>query len=243
MHAWNEGLERFRQDLEQTFGRRLRSILAYDTHFGLETPIGSQTEQAPHIHTLVLVDTLTFADLLACAGRAAAWNKANVATPLLMTQDEFDRSLDAFPLELAAIRWHHALIAGADPFDRVQIDDADLRRACETQAKSHLLHLREGFLEAHGEPGAVARLIALSVPSLRAILVNMARLDGVAAKSRDALVHHAAARLDVPVALFDQLLAVRDANDLPPSDAHRIYTGYLDAAERLARFIDTWKAA
>ncbi|MGE5357517.1 MAG: hypothetical protein ACM3NQ_00755 [Bacteroidales bacterium] len=240
LHSWTEQVAAFRQDVERIFGRRLRSIVAYDTHFGIETPMADTGDDRAHAHTLVLVETLTFADLLACAERTAAWAKDGVATPLLLTEGEFERSLDSFALEFANIGWHHVLIAGTDPFGQLRVDDGDLRRACETQAKSHLLHLREGFLETHGDPAAVARLIAASVPPLRSLLLNLARLDGVAAKSREALVHHAAARLDIAPALLEQLLALGRPGDLPASDAHRVYTAYLDAVERLTTFLDGW---
>jgi hypothetical protein len=243
LHAWADRLAPFREDVERLFGRRLRSIVAYDTHFGIETPVAGDAEEAGHAHTLVLVESLAFADLLACAERSAAWAKTGVATPLVLTEKELRRSLDSFPLEFAAIAWHHVLVAGTDPFADLRVEDGDLRRACETQAKSHLLHLREGFLESRGEPAAVARLIAASIPPLRALLHNLARLDGVAAKSREALVHHAAARLDVAPALFEQLLALRGPGDLPSSDAHRVYAAYLDASERLATFLDGWAKA
>ena len=70
--------------------------------------------------------------------------------------DEFRTSLDAFPLEYGEIIRAHQRVFGNDPFDGVAIAAADLRRACETQIKSHLVHLREGFIEAGGEPSDIA---------------------------------------------------------------------------------------
>jgi hypothetical protein len=244
LHAWKESFDRLHEDLLEIFGQRLRSLVAYQTHFGIEAGAAGDAAQGAadeHAHAMVLVDSLTYADLVACAAKISDWTKANVGTPLLLTREEFDRSLDAFPLELAAIASHHVLIAGADPFEGVHIDAGDVRRACETQAKSHLLHLREGFLEVRGEPAAVARLIAASAPPFRTLLLNLARLDGVHARSGETLVRHAAAMLGVPEALLEQVLAVRKPDDLDRSDALRVYAAYLDAVERIARFVDGWK--
>ena len=36
------------------------------------------------------------------------------------------------------------------------VQPADLRRACEVEARGFLLHLREGFIESEGEPSAVS---------------------------------------------------------------------------------------
>jgi hypothetical protein len=46
----------------------------------------------------------------------------------------------------------------------------------------------------------------------------------------------------VPEALLEQVLSVRQPNDLDKSDALRVYAAYLDAAERIARLVDGWKA-
>ena len=70
----------------------------------------------------------------------------------------------------------HVVIAGRNPFDGCAVCDADLRRAVELQAKSHLIHLREGYLEEDGRPDGVARLIASSIPAFRALVRNLSRL-------------------------------------------------------------------
>src|SRR5262245_55782585 len=97
---------------------------------------------------MALVESLPGQGLRGCAARIAAWHDHGLATPLLQPVGELGRSLDAFPLEFSAIISDHVLVAGADPFTADAIDSADIRRACEVQARSHLLHLREGFLEA-----------------------------------------------------------------------------------------------
>ncbi len=243
-HAWNKRFERLHEDLRQIFGPRLLSIVAYESHFGVETESADTTPGATeeHAHAMVLVASLTYGDLVGCAAKVNDWAKAGVGTPLLLTRAEFDRSLDAFPLEFGAIASHHLLVAGTDPFSERQVDAEDVRRGCETQAKSHLLHLREGFLEAAGEPPAVARLIAASVPALRALLLNLARLDGVHAHNREALVRHSVSAFGIPEALVGQLLAIRRPQDVDRSDALRVYTAYLDAIERIAGAVDAWKA-
>ena len=71
--------------------------------------------------------------------------------PLLLSRQEFARSLDVFPVEYGEIVANHVTIVGDDPFAGATIAEADLRRSCELQAKSHLIHLREGFLEAGGD--------------------------------------------------------------------------------------------
>ena len=124
------------------------------------------------MHTLAIVDTLSAGDLRACAGRMAAWHEAGLAAPLLVAAHEFARSLDAFPFEFGAILADHAVVSGASPFDGLSVDPADLRRACEVQARSHLLHLREGYLETRGRADALAVLIVRSAPACAALIAE-----------------------------------------------------------------------
>src|SRR5947209_9568481 len=56
-------------------------------------------------------------------------------------------------------------------------------RACEVQARGHLLHLREGYLETRGRNDALAVLIVRSAPAFAALVSNLARLDGGDRKS------------------------------------------------------------
>ena len=157
------------QELREVFGRRMRSLVVYG-HAGGVTP-------AP-ISTLVLVDSLTPDDLRSCAARTAGWQRRGLATPLLITAGEFGRSLDAFPLEFGAIIADHTVVSGDDPFAGLRVGAADLRHACEVKARGHLLHLREGYLEAHGRSDAVAELIAESAAALAALVRTVARLLG-----------------------------------------------------------------
>src|SRR4029450_9549000 len=97
---------------------------------------------------------------------------------LILSRDEFARSLDVFPLEYGEIIARHVVIAGDNPFAGVSLADSDLRRACEQQAKSHLIHLREGFLEAGRQSRELVRLVVSSTAAFRTLLGNIARLDG-----------------------------------------------------------------
>ncbi len=155
-------LQRLAADLAGVFGDRLESVAAY----GADRPV----------HTLVLVERVTFEDLAACASFAERWRRDGLATPLLLSRREFLRTLDVFPVEYGAIIDHHVLVSGSDPFAGCAVCDADLRRAVELQAKSHLIHLREGFMETTAGSDGVARLIGSSTPAFRALVHNLRRL-------------------------------------------------------------------
>jgi hypothetical protein len=210
----SDAVKMLERDLRGVFGGRLQSLATYG---------GAHTHVT---HALAIVATLTPDDLRACAAHAAAWHDAKLATPLLLAAHEFESALDAFPLEFGAILADHAVVAGKSPFDGLTVDPADVRRAIEVQARGHLLHLREGFVETRGRSDALSLLVLDSAPAFAALLRSVARLDG---------------RFDAGSAA-KEVAALAGAHDLSSADAERLFPPYLDAAERLVKHIDTWRS-
>lgn len=219
------------RDLQSVFGSRLRAVVAYGPRLdGADAPLTC----------LALVETLTVSDLEGCARRAAEWDRAGVATPLLVPADEFRRSLDVFPLEYGEILRSHERVFGDDPFTGLDIAADDLRRACEAQAKSHLLHLREGFIEARGNPSAIAELVIASAPGFDALLRNVARVTGVTAADRVEATRQGARAAGLSEAVVRDMLALEQSPAIPSADPARLFPEYLAAVERLAHVVDAW---
>jgi hypothetical protein len=222
-------------DLKRVFGARLQSVVLY----GLDDS-GSNGRR---LRTLGFVERLTFEDLHKCAPLATGWRQRSLAVPLLLTRDEFERTLDVFPLEYGSIIARHIVIAGENPFSGTRIADADRRRGCELQAKSHLIHLREGFLEAMGDGPDVARLIAASVPSFRMLLRHIAELEtaGSGDWSDQDLAAMAERVIGVPAALVTDVLASPvSAGTIAEPTA--LLARYIDASERIWRYVDSWRS-
>ena len=207
--AERAALDRLAADLREIFGQRLSSVAAY----GHERPL----------HTLVLVDRIGFPDLSACGPLTEQWRRLGLATPLLLSRDEFLRTLDVFPVEYGAIIDSHAVVVGSDPFAGCAVCEADVRRAVELQAKSHLIHLREGYLEADGRPDAIARLMAASMPAYRALIENLERLNPGAMNGGG-----------------EQLL--RELSSLSTiADPTALFARYVAEVERVWGYVDAWR--
>src|SRR2546423_15691279 len=89
------------RELRAVFATRLESLVVYDLHETTTASGGSPHgahAPAPTTHTLVIVKSLSESDLKSCADLVAAWQDGGLATPLLLTPGEFERSLDPFPL-------------------------------------------------------------------------------------------------------------------------------------------------
>ncbi len=241
--SWRERVDRLLADLRAVFETRLRALVAYEGHGVLgDAPAADEGElrHGEHVHTLVVVDELRHADLARLAPLSAAWAKRGLAIPLMLGAGELRDSLDAFPLEFSQMIARHVVVFGEDPLAGLTVADADLRRACETQARSHLLHLRQGFIQTDGDPGALARLVAASAAPLRALLVNIARLHGVNARTPDALLHFAGERLGLPADSLRPVVSHQDSERFNDLDVGAFFPGYLQAVGRLVALVDEW---
>ena len=191
--------------------------------------------------SVVFAESVTSGDLDAASALVETWHKDELDTPLLLTAAEFRRSLDAFPVEYRAIVERHVVIVGQPPFQGLAISLDHLRRACEVQAKGHLIHLRQGWLDAAGHDEDLADLILRSAAPLAAVLSNVARLHGASAGEHAEAALAGARVAGLPEPLIRDVLALDTA---PDRSRHLVpeLPAYLAASERLWTFVDAWRA-
>jgi hypothetical protein len=244
-------VNRLEQDLRTVFGTRLRSLVTYGERTrAVRHSHDNQhsrgkvkhADDVPGVQTLAIVETLTGDDLRGCASRVAAWRDAGLATPLILAATEFDRSLDAFPLEFGAILADHTVIAGANPFEQLTVHAADVRRAVEVQARSHLLHLREGYLETLGRGDALAVLLVRSAPAFAALMTSVARLEGHDTHDPAVAARHAEQLLGIDRGIVTEIVNLAGVQKIPPAKADDLFPHYLDAVQRLVQYVDRWGA-
>jgi hypothetical protein len=232
--TWQAAAATLAADLQGVFGTRLLSVVAYGPRLDGNT--------AAPLTALALVSSLTVGDLEACGRLSVNWHRAGVATPLILPKDEFSSSLDVFPLEYGEIIRAHAHVFGPDPFVDIAISTADLRHACETQIKSHLLHLREGYIETGGRPGSIAALVKQAAPPFAALLRNVARLHGVETHDRMEATRQGARAAGLSEDVVSAVLAMEVPSTPPSIDPARLFPEYLAAVEHLAHAVDAWRA-
>ena len=227
--------ERLLDDLRAVFRGRLQAVVAYGPRVQADAERASA--RVP-LNTLVLVDTLELPDFESMATRAEVWHRAGLAMPLVLGRDEFARSLDAFPVEFGNIIAHHVVLAGEDPFGNLVVGASDLRRTCETMAKSHLIHLREAYLETRGRPGELAVVIRDSAAPFAALLGALALLAGEHVGGPTQLAALAERMVGVPATTVRRVLDAIYAQELSNDEARRLYPDYLATVERLVTYVD-----
>lgn len=217
-------MERQAGDLLRVLGDRFAALIAYGP-----------------ARTAAFASRITAGDLEALAPLVDRWHQEGLETPLLLTPEEFRRSLDAFPLEYEAIIDRHVLIAGTPPFGDARPADRDLRRACEVQAQAFVIHLRQGWLHAADHHDAQETLLVQSAGPLRTLLSNVARLHGATGDDA-ALVAFGEERMGLPAELIRGVLALEQHPEGAAAllGAPEFMSAYLLTAETLWAFVDTW---
>lgn len=231
--AQQKAIDALARDLDDIFGARLRSLVAYP---------GNQADGS--VHSCAIVDGLVFRDLVSCLPQTESWHRRGIAVPLMLASGELERTVDIFPLEYSSIVADYVVVRGADPFQGISIPVEDVRRATEGQAKSHLIHLREAFLESHGETTRIGRLIASSAAPLRALLTNIARLHDNApgeTLSDQALGTMAETRMGISAALIREILASSGGGQSTIADPSALLAHYVEAAQRIWAYVDGWR--
>ena len=198
-----------------------------------------RTGTAPtrRVHTLAVVDSLTADDLRACAARIDAWHDAGLrdaaaARRATSSSGRSTRSRSSSARSSPTTSSSPARTRST----ALRVDPADLRRACEVQARSHLLHLREGFLETGGRGDALAVLIVAIGAGASQRSLHERRAARRARRRDDAAVGGAARRAHARRAggAVAEVVALVGAHGHPVGRRRRgSFPRYLDAVERL----------
>ena len=235
-HSPSPAVGRLVTELQGIFGARLRAVAVYGEGIHLA---GAERHDDRRTHTLVVVDALPPDDLRACAGLAAAWQGRGLATPLLLDGDRPATIARRVPdgVRPDPRGSHHGARRGSA--GRARVSDTDVRRACESQARSHALHLRESYVECGAGPKALARIVAASAAPFRAVLASVARLHGERGPFDEGAIARLADRAGLEAGVVTQVLAA-SARSLNAADAEALFPSYLAAAERLVQHVDAW---
>ena len=218
------------------FGDRLHSVVAYG-------PRVEGDADAPLTCLALVEHARRCGDLEACARPQPRLAARRLATPLILPDDEFRSSLDAFPLEYGEIIRAHERVFGDDPFDGVAIAREDsaarLRNADQEPPRAPARRLHR-VRRASRRP--IADLVGASAPAFAALLRHVARLNGDHQPRSASRPRAQGARpLGSPTTSSPTCSRSSSATTVPTTDPARLFPEYLAAVEQLARAVDAWR--
>jgi hypothetical protein len=189
------------------------------------------------LNLLLITDDLSPASLSRLGGAFAGWRKSGYEPPLVILRSEWARATDVFPLEITDMRCGYQVLRGPDPVAGLQVAPSDLRSALERELRGKLLRLRQGYVAAAGDPGALGQLAGRSSGTilvlLRALLVLLGR---TVPQEPGEVAATAAAAMGVEGEPLLNVVRHRAEGGWRCSPGE--FEGYLEAVARAATFLD-----
>ena len=227
-------LQTYVKEVTGTFGEQMEGLLLYGSAVRGEFIPGRS-----NLNILLLVSSYDSAVLKQYSALHRRWSKEQIMVPLFLTEEELHVSAAVFPLEFLEIQEQHRVLGGRDPFIGFHVKTDRLRDAVVQGFASHLLRLRQRYVEGGGGAEATTILLLLSITSMLPLLRGVQRLLGRPPLSHsDAAISDVAEQLKLDLqGLLDAWLLKRGQVSPGPHEVPRLFDRYLQAATQLTRAV------
>jgi hypothetical protein len=223
--------------LRSAYGDHLSAVVLYGS-----AAAGEHIPKQSDYNVLLLLRSIEAPALAAASAVARAWNDAGNPPPMTMTEDEWRRSSDVFPMEYADILERHRVLYGTPPFDGISVSRGNLRLQLEQQVMGKLLQLRQGALLAGRDAKRQAELVSASLSTMMVLFRAVLRLHGERPPEDNVALAERVGRLTgVDAAPFVRAVRhVRSESRLGGDEAARVLADYVTGIERLEQYLDRY---
>jgi hypothetical protein len=227
-------LDELVKQLRQVHGDSLRAVVLYGS-----AASGEQVAGYSDYNVMVIVSSIALAQMRSLAQTMRAWQEAGNPPVLELTEAEWTRSADIFPMEYADILERHRLLHGTLAMTDIVVHTDHLRLQTEQEAMGKLLRLRRGVMVAGSDVKRQTELLRSSFSAMQVIFRAVLRLHGVR-PARDAaqVIDATAARCGFDAAPFHRIVALVHGTPLPDTDVETVLAGYVDGLNALVEYLD-----
>src|SRR2546429_9671423 len=148
-------VEQFAAEVARALGGRLVALLLYGS-----AARGAHVPDRSDVNTLLICDAVDEELFAALEQPVRDWVKAGHVAPLILTQQEWQTSADAFPIEYEDMREAHRLLAGRDPWRGVTVQRGHLRPQPGHELMGKLVRRRQAYAALRGDPKQLAQVLA-----------------------------------------------------------------------------------
>lgn len=210
--------------------------------------VGSAATKSFHakysdINTVIVVKEIRipFYDFIASLGKR--YGKKRIRSPLVMTRDYINRSLEVFPLEFLEMKLVHRLVYGDDVLKDIKIEKSDIRLECERELKGKLQHLCQGYIKAMGNKKIMTELFVGSLSGFFPLFRGILFLYGhEIPKEKENVLYALNEHCNADVTVFRNLQDIRAQNFYPPIETLReVFKKLYNVLDSLAKKIDEFK--
>jgi predicted nucleotidyltransferase len=228
----NPVLAKFVDDLTAALGARLRSVVLYGS-----AARGDFDKATSDLNLLLVMEDLDAATLEAMEPILTRWTRQGQPLPRFFSPRLIAESADVFPIEFHDIKSHGVILKGSDPFEGVTMHREHLRLQCERELREKMMRLREGYMQTHLKPKALARLLVESYSSFVALFRGCLHLmDEPVPLHNEEVVTRFCATADLDPAPFEEIARLRHGGK--PADPRRLFLRYYDALHRAVQRVN-----
>jgi predicted nucleotidyltransferase len=228
-------LKAYAKEITGVFGEQLEGILLYGSAVR-----GEFLPERSNLNILLLVTSYDSTVLKKYSAMHRRWSKGQIVVPLFLTEEELRMSATVFPLEFLEIQEQHRVLGGRDPFIGFHVKTDRLREGVIHGLTSHLLRLRQRYVEGGGTDDATTILLPLAITSILPLLRGVQRLLGRPVLSHsDAVITDVAEQLKLDLqGLLDVWLLKRGQISPGTSEVPRLFDRYSHAVTVLTRTVE-----
>ena len=222
------------QQLRQVHGDALRAAVLYGSAASGEQVVGHSD-----FNVLVIVSSIDVAQMRSLGQTMRAWGEAGNPPVLVLTEPEWLRSSDIFPMEYADILERHRVLYGTLSLNDLVVDLQHLRLQTEQEAMGKLLRLRRGVMVAGADAARQTDLLRSSYSALLVIFRAVLRLHGVKPE-RDAarVIQEVATQCGFDPAPFTAVSALVRGTAFSNGESETVLAGYVRGMDVLVDYLD-----
>src|SRR6266700_3932577 len=166
-------LDRLVNDLRAAHGENLESVVLYGS-----AAAGDHVELRSDHNLLIVLNRITSDALRLAQAPMREWQRLGQPIPVYFTVEELKRAADVFPIEFLQMEKARRVLYGRDPFEFVEISQANLRHQTEYELRTKLIQLRRLYIPASTSVEKLSGLMRDSLASFAALFRAVLILHG-----------------------------------------------------------------
>ena len=229
-------LNRLVDDLRAAHGDNLASIVLYGS-----VAAGDHVELRSDHNLLIVLNQISLEDLRLSHTTMRDWLAHRQPMPVYFTVEELRRAADVFPIEFLQMEQARKVLHGSDPFEFVEISQANLRHQTEYELRTKLIQLRRLYIPASTSVEKLSALMSDSLASFAALFRAVLILHGQDPPVSKADSVRATARLlGLDESPFERIFELRSktGSKLTETEANDVFSAYMDQIERVIEAVD-----
>jgi len=233
----NHQFTAFIDDLKQTHGRNLVSVILYGS-----AAAGDFVPEHSDYNILIALEKIGPADLRNAHATVREWVRMGNPLPVYFTARELVDAADVFPIEFYQMSVSRKVLFGPDVLENVRVESENLRLQAEYELRSKLLQLRRAYIPASHSIDGLKSLMADSLSSFTALFSAVLIVKGEKPPvTKREILRMTAQKLGVDGLPFEKVLNIREqqfAEKLDDRSANELFGQYMEQIENVINAVD-----